>query len=223
MSRLMMPRLWLWLSLLITVFFAIVALLIRAQPYDDVALRTFLTPPQNCAAPCFMGIQAGIIRVSAGESYLRASPQIQSVKLISFQLYEVQFSESAPTQWARVYFMALPDVTIERVNLFDNGIAFNRFFLTFGTPERLMVYDTISHNVVSLVAFYPHYGLSIVTNLSLCALRQSNLWDNKRDVAIDVGSWRADAKKSDYYLSPIELNVGYWAKQLRDIRREHCS
>ena len=169
-----------------------------------------------------MGIQAGVTRVSAGESYLQASPQIRSIKAVSFQLYEVQFTDDAPTQSARVYFMALPDVTIERVNLFDSGLPFNRFFLAFGRPQRMVVYDTLRHNVVSLVAFYAQYALSIVTNFSLCAMQQSNLWDDQRDVSMDVGLWRSESEQPDYYLSPIELNVESWAKQLRDIRRERC-
>jgi hypothetical protein len=209
-------------ALVLIIFFTFVVILIHTQPYDDSQLRAFLTPPNNCPTPCFMGIQAGVTRVSAGESYLQASPQIQSIKAVSFQLYEVQFNENAPTQAARVYFAALPDVTIERVNLFDSGIPFNRFFLTFGTPERLVVYDTLRHNVVSLVAFYPEYGLSIVTNFSLCTMQQSALWSDQRDVAIDVGLWRSESEQPDYYLSLIELNVASWAKQLRDMRRERC-
>jgi hypothetical protein len=54
-------------------------------------------------------------------------------------------------------------------------------------------------------------------------MRQSNLWGDQRDVAMDVGLWRSESEQPDYYLSPIELNVEFWAKQLRDIRREHCS
>jgi hypothetical protein len=219
----MMTRLLLRLSLPFTLGFAVVLLLIHAQPYDDSQLRSFLTPPTNCPIPCFMGIRTGVTRVSAGESYLQGNPQIQSIKAVSFQLYEVQFIDAAPTRSARVYFAALPNVTIGRVNLFDSGIPFNRFFLTFGTPQRMVVYDTLRHNVVSLVAYFPQYGLSIVTNFSLCAMQQSNLWDDQRDVSIDVGLWRSESEQPDYYLSPIELDVASWAKQLRDIRREHCS
>ncbi len=35
-------------------------LVIRAQPYDDSPLRAVMTPPQDCPAPCFMGIQPGV-------------------------------------------------------------------------------------------------------------------------------------------------------------------
>lgn len=209
-------------SLALIILFTVAILLIHAQPYDDSELRAFLTPPETCSAPCFMGIQAGVTRVSAGESYLQASPQVEAIKAVSFQLYEVQFNQSAPARAARVYLMALPDVTVERVNVFDSGLALNRFFLTFGTPARIVVYKTLRPNVVSLVAFYPQNGLAVVTNFSLCDLRQPMLWSDDRDVSIDVGLWRADSEEPDYYLVATELDIQTWAKQLRDMRRERC-
>ena len=33
---------------------------IRAQPYDDSELRAFLTPPDGCPVPCFMGLRPGV-------------------------------------------------------------------------------------------------------------------------------------------------------------------
>ncbi len=221
MSRL--TRLLCLTALSVTILFSAAVMLIRAQPYNDSELRAFLTPPDHCPAPCFMGIQAGVTRVSAGESFLQASPQIPSVKAITFQLYEVRFKETAPAATARIFFMALPDVTIERVNVFDSGLPFSRFFLTFGTPKRLVVYKTLRTNVVSLIAFYPQNGLSVVTNLSLCDLHQTTLWHDNRAVSIDVGFWRADSEQPDYYLAAIELNIQNWAKQLRDMRREYCA
>jgi hypothetical protein len=40
--------------------FLLSMLLIRARPYDDSDLRAFLTPPDGCPAPCFMGIRPGV-------------------------------------------------------------------------------------------------------------------------------------------------------------------
>jgi hypothetical protein len=217
-----MTHILLKLTIPLIILMTITILLIHTQPHDDSELLTFLSPPDHCPVPCFMGIQAGVTRVSAGQSYLQANPHIQSIKAISLQLYEVDFNENAPSQSARIYFMALPDVTIERVNLFDSGLPFNRFFLTFGTPQRMVVYKTLRPNVVSLVAFYPQYALSIVSNFSLCDLRQITLWNDNRDVAIDVGFWRADSEQPDYYLVATELNIESWAKQLRDMRQERC-
>ena len=47
-------------TLLLSGLFALPVLLIRAQPYDDSELRAFLTPPEGCPVPCFMGIRPGV-------------------------------------------------------------------------------------------------------------------------------------------------------------------
>lgn len=52
-------RLW-RVVLLFSVALLLPIALIRAQPYDSSALRAFLTPPEGCPAPCFMGIQPGV-------------------------------------------------------------------------------------------------------------------------------------------------------------------
>lgn len=54
-----LTRLTLKLALIPTLIFAALISLIRAQPYDDSELRAFLTPPEGCPAPCFMGIRPG--------------------------------------------------------------------------------------------------------------------------------------------------------------------
>lgn len=43
-----------------TLLFTLCIALIRVQPYDDSELRAFLTPPEGCPAPCFMGIRPGV-------------------------------------------------------------------------------------------------------------------------------------------------------------------
>ncbi|MBZ0293628.1 MAG: hypothetical protein K8L99_13760 [Anaerolineae bacterium] len=43
-----------------TLLFCFMVLLIRAQPYDDHDLRTFLMPSSGCVSPCFMSIQPGV-------------------------------------------------------------------------------------------------------------------------------------------------------------------
>jgi hypothetical protein len=48
------------LTFLLILVFAVCIGLIRAQPYDDSELRAFLTPPDGCPMPCFMGIRPGV-------------------------------------------------------------------------------------------------------------------------------------------------------------------
>lgn len=46
-------------ALAFTALLLIPVLLIQAQPYDGRELRAFFTPPEDCPAPCFMGIRPG--------------------------------------------------------------------------------------------------------------------------------------------------------------------
>lgn len=49
--------------LLLVVTLALPVLLIRAQPYDDRDLHVLLSPPSDCAAPCFMGMRPGAMDI----------------------------------------------------------------------------------------------------------------------------------------------------------------
>jgi len=219
-----MTYLLLKFTLPLIVLMALPLLLIHAQPYDDSDLRAFLTPPVGCLAPCFMGIQPGLTKVRAGGAYLDASARIESIRAVSFQFYNVSFAQdAAPVREARVYLLATPDAIIKRVNLFDTGLPLSRFFLAFGKPSRLIVYNTIRLNVITFVAFYPDYWLHVLVDLPLCSVDQALLWDRRRDVSIGIGLWREDAEQPDYYLSPTDLNLESWAKQLRDMKRDRCA
>jgi hypothetical protein len=47
-------------ALALIIAIAISLLFIHAQVFDDSGLRAFLTPPDSCPAPCFMGIRPGV-------------------------------------------------------------------------------------------------------------------------------------------------------------------
>jgi hypothetical protein len=52
-------------------------LLIRAQPYDDHELRTVLTAPEGCPAPCFIGIRPGVTPDEDAHAILKQSGWIR--------------------------------------------------------------------------------------------------------------------------------------------------
>lgn len=56
-----------------TLLFTVCIALIRAQPYDDSELRAFLTPPEGCPAPCFMGIRPGVTTMEEAIAVLEQS------------------------------------------------------------------------------------------------------------------------------------------------------
>ena len=62
-----------------TLLFAFCIALIRAQPYDDSELRAFLTPPEGCPAPCFMGIRPGVTTREDAIAILEAHEWVNEV------------------------------------------------------------------------------------------------------------------------------------------------
>jgi hypothetical protein len=56
----------------LTVLSALCIVLTRAQSYDDSEVRIFLTPPDGCPAPCFMGIRPGVTTLEEATAILSA-------------------------------------------------------------------------------------------------------------------------------------------------------
>jgi hypothetical protein len=75
-----MPGNWIRLAALLTLLFGAVIGLVRAQPYDDPVIRAFLTPPQGCDAPCFIGVQPGITPLNEAIAILESSGWIAEVE-----------------------------------------------------------------------------------------------------------------------------------------------
>jgi hypothetical protein len=82
-------RLLLKLGSVFALLFAFCIALIRAQPYDDSELRAFLTPPEGCPVPCFMGIRPGVTTVDEAVAILEAGGWVD----------EIHFS-SSNSEWA---------------------------------------------------------------------------------------------------------------------------
>ena len=72
------------LALIIAVICLVPITLICAQSYDDSELRAFLTPPEGCPAPCFMGIRPGVttaeeaIAILNNSDWIRGNPQLNT-------------------------------------------------------------------------------------------------------------------------------------------------
>lgn len=57
--------------LLLSLLLMLPIVFIRAQHYDNTALRTALIPPEGCPAPCFLGIRPGVTSGSEALDILR--------------------------------------------------------------------------------------------------------------------------------------------------------
>jgi hypothetical protein len=72
------------LTFALCLLFTIPILLIQTQPYDDMELRAFLTPTDDCPAPCFMGIQPGITTVDEAIAILQAHEWVAEVSITGY-------------------------------------------------------------------------------------------------------------------------------------------
>lgn len=79
MMFMFLAQLYLKLALIPTLIFAAMIGLIRAQPYDDSALRALLTPPEGCPAPCFMGIRPGVTTMEEALVILEESEWVAEI------------------------------------------------------------------------------------------------------------------------------------------------
>jgi hypothetical protein len=70
------------LALFLTLFFAACIGLIRAQLYDDSELRAFLTPPEGCPIPCFMGIRPGVTTAEEALAILEAHEWVGEITFL---------------------------------------------------------------------------------------------------------------------------------------------
>jgi hypothetical protein len=71
----------------LSIIFTVALLLIHAQPYDDTELRAFLFPANDCAAPCFMGIQPGVTTIDDALAVLETNAWVGEVYKINYPSY----------------------------------------------------------------------------------------------------------------------------------------
>ncbi len=76
-----MSRLYVKFAVLILCLFALPAVLIRAQPYDDHALQATLMT-SDCQMPCFMGIHPGVTPVDEAVQILVHSNWVSRIKIL---------------------------------------------------------------------------------------------------------------------------------------------
>ena len=129
-------------ALLLTLLFSACIGLIRAQPRDDSHLRAFLTPPDGCPMPCFMGIRPGVTRADEALATLAVHEWLRE-PMVSYnrggEIYLIQWSwgESAPPlldKSKRGYVFAR-DGVVRSISM-PTTIAFADIWLMLGTPDR---------------------------------------------------------------------------------------
>ena len=84
-----------WILILSGAFLMSIAV-IRAQPYDDHDLRAFLTPPDGCPTPCFMGIRPGVTTTEEATAILERHEWVVRVGEDYVKLMQEETDEELP-------------------------------------------------------------------------------------------------------------------------------
>ncbi len=191
-----MAQVWLKMTLPLILLFVFVIGIIRAQPYDDHGLRDFLTPPDGCPAPCFMGIRPGVTTTSEVMRILADDERIENIRMI-------EAFEQIRWDWdgqATVFFDAGAEGTIQlsanRAEWmhFQSKITFADFLLSLGTPPRnglVCAGSPAALSLFGLEAEYPtnniHIAVAVTPALCpnsfrKCPLEHHDFWEQRVNI-----------------------------------------
>ncbi len=172
-------------ALLLSGLFLLPLLLIHAQPYDDGGLRDFLTPPDGCLAPCFIGIQLGETSADDAVAVLDEQPWVlwgdESLKSYRTpRQLSWEWSEAAPV-WLQQDAPALATLFDDQVGLiaFQTRISRAEFLLAYGPPDKFRLFpndDIVTvppRGVYQYEAWYGDLGVRVLA-YGVCSGPQVN-------------------------------------------------
>ncbi len=168
-------------STFFTLLFAASIAAIHAQPYDDNGLRDFLTPPDDCPMPCFMGIRPGMTTYAEAVAILEAHDWIRTVDTSRGRFRLIATWSGAQSAWIReTRELNLPfeDDVVQQVFVATH-ITLGDLWLALGSPEYLRRLESLD-NLGSFSAAYPFgmMGFTVQGSCSVGAIWHSTIFIN---------------------------------------------
>jgi hypothetical protein len=158
----MMTYLFRWI-LFLSILLALPVLLIRAQPYDDSELRAFLTPPEGCPAPCFMGIRPGVTTFDEAVTILEQHEWVNRVALSEFPTQSFIVWDQPPHSIIdpqRSAVMRTQNQVVQQVVIFTR-LRLIHILMTYGQPgwsEAMPSYGVRgARSVTYWIAYQPEW------------------------------------------------------------------
>lgn len=140
-----MTRLIFIMGVCLSLIFTAALLLIRAQPYNDSELRTFLSPSEDCSAPCFMGIRPGVTTVGDAVAILKSNQWVEAILIAApdpgaSQLITWRWRKDAPlfVQSSKLRnggTLYVQQGIVQNINVMT-GISVGTAWLRWGAPEK---------------------------------------------------------------------------------------
>lgn len=191
-------------ALVLTALFTACMAAVRAQPYDDGALRSFFQSMDGCDQPCFLGIQAGVTPGIEAIAILRQHEWINPKSIVEsedeiyqFMWVSWQWSGRQPdflNGQAYLTFSNLADGRVTTLRL-HTGFSLGDLWLSLGPPE------------VGGVDHFQHIGYFVeerllITNRMVC----HGYWEEPTTVFL-VAEPSVEGFRSLYRLEPYAQTV----------------
>lgn len=177
-----MIRLLFKLGSIFTLLFAVCIALIRAQPYDDSELRAFLTPPEGCPAPCFIGIRPGVTRLGEAIELLRNHEWVKQLHVQDTTPRSViwEWSGSQPSiidEDSNGFLTArYQDGLVERISI-GTTVPVGYMYLIFGkTYFTDSFQERIDGEIFVSAVYFDHY-LLVSTTIDSCPVTYMRFWN----------------------------------------------
>lgn len=204
-----LTRLTLKLALIPTLIFAALISLIRAQPYDDSELREFLTPPQGCPAPCFMGIRPGVTTVDEAVAILERHEWVGQIAFSNYRNMTWMWNGKQPS--------------ILTNNISGGSIVFNNELV-----DLVTVSTSFQLGYIALALPSEHYLL--VPNMDRDLMVQINDWQNNIQFGATIvcpyyhNFWKYKIKIyiSNYDISPSGVAISSVNADVLDTNNTYC-
>lgn len=216
-----MRRYFFGFILTLTLLFALVIGLIRAQPAPGSPLETFLDPPPGCRVPCFLGVRPYQTTIEQALAILRANDQVKQVQVETTydgQLIYWRWRDD-PSTFRRYAFRVVDNIVTDPI--IPATTTLGDLQLALGEPEVVVAaYTNESMRRVALIFEYPSRGLHvIVTGIYLCQVDQEAFWQLHYQSGM-YGSFYVEPGEVSFARmlpgSQQTLDRDSWAKQARD-------
>jgi hypothetical protein len=182
---------WLRFVALLTALCLVPVVIIRAQPYENHDLRAFLLPPEDCPAPCFMGIRPGVTTAREALAILEAHEWVEMVWKDHEAITGISSDSSVAPQaeiswtwqhtaprWINKNIRGWIGLRRGYVNVMavDTRLRFGETLLVLGRPDKqaVRIFNGFKERSYRVSAWYLNAGTVISTG-GVCPMRQYDL------------------------------------------------
>lgn len=205
-------------TLALALSFALLAGILRAGAADDDGLRSFLLPPDECAAPCWQGIRPGVTSADEAEALLIANPWVTAVNRTSTHI-SWHWSGAQPVyidaDAQGILYLGNERVSTMSVSL---NVSYGEVWSLLGAPDSAVMVRPASRSTAYQIVDYSAQGVAIVSSLS-CPMRPAAFWTSATALRLGANTFSEAMNGVPY---DIFEQPGWW-RWLATCRRQFAN